>query len=119
MMTPVDTGALRASIHTKAKTGNSVDNAAGALAKVWKKGGIRERRRSAKGTRYASVGERTITDLPEPTGNVRAIIGTGMEYAAYVELGTSKMAARPYLGPAVEGVIAKLNNGATFRRLFE
>lgn len=30
------------------------------------------------------------------------VIGTNVEYAAYVELGTSKMAARPYLRPALE-----------------
>lgn len=29
-------------------------------------------------------------------------VGTDVEYAAFVELGTSKMAARPYLRPAVE-----------------
>ncbi len=31
-----------------------------------------------------------------------AIIGTNVEYAAYVELGTSRMSARPYLRTAVE-----------------
>lgn len=30
------------------------------------------------------------------------VIGTNVEYAAYVELGTVKMAARPYLRPAAE-----------------
>lgn len=28
-------------------------------------------------------------------------IGTNVEYAPYVEMGTKKMAARPYLGPAI------------------
>lgn len=31
-----------------------------------------------------------------------ATIGTNVEYAPYVELGTSKMAAQPYLLPALE-----------------
>ena len=30
------------------------------------------------------------------------VIGTNVDYAAYVELGTVKMAARPYLRPAAE-----------------
>ena len=31
-----------------------------------------------------------------------AVIGTNVEYAPYVELGTSKMAAQPFLLPALE-----------------
>lgn len=31
-----------------------------------------------------------------------AYIGTNVEYAAYVEFGTSKAAAQPYLKPAIE-----------------
>ena len=34
-----------------------------------------------------------------------AIIGTNVEYAPYVELGTSKMDAQPYLRPAIENHI--------------
>ena len=51
---------------------------------------------------------------PVDTGNLRnsithgqlnentEIIGTNVEYAPYVELGTVRMAARPYLRPAAE-----------------
>ena len=52
---------------------------------------------------------------PVDTGNLRnsithqqmdentEVIGTNVEYAPYVELGTSKMAAKPFLRPAAEG----------------
>lgn len=40
-------------------------------------------------------------------------IGTNVEYAPYVELGTSRMGARPFLGPAVE------NHGQEYKELFE
>ena len=51
---------------------------------------------------------------PVDTGNLRnsitherggedyEIIGTNVEYAAYVEMGTSRQKAQPYLKPAVE-----------------
>ena len=35
------------------------------------------------------------------------VIGTNVEYAPYVELGTYKMAARPFLRPAAEGHAAE------------
>lgn len=55
-------------------------------------------------------------ECPVDTGTLRdsishvvddntAIIGTNVEYAPYVELGTSKMDAQPYLRPAVENHI--------------
>lgn len=40
-------------------------------------------------------------------------IGTNVEYAPYVELGTSRMAARPYLRPAAE------NHGDEYKALME
>ncbi len=35
-------------------------------------------------------------------GDLTAVVGTHVEYAPYVEYGTRRMAARPYLGPAAE-----------------
>lgn len=34
-------------------------------------------------------------------GDLTAHVGTDVEYAAYVELGTSRMSAQPYLRPAL------------------
>jgi HK97 gp10 family phage protein len=58
---------------------------------------------------------------PVRTGNLRnsiqtdvesdgltAHVGTGVEYAAYVEFGTRRMAPRPYLAPAAEAVRAQI-----------
>lgn len=58
------------------------------------------------GEKYAKI------KCPVDTGNLRnsithardaenAYIGTNVEYAPYVELGTSRMRAQPYLKPAV------------------
>lgn len=41
------------------------------------------------------------------------VIGTNVEYAPYVELGTHKMGARPYLRPACE------NHTAEYRAIVE
>ena len=40
--------------------------------------------------------------ITHATSDVSAFIGTNVEYAPYVELGTSKMSASPFLRPAVE-----------------
>lgn len=45
---------------------------------------------------------RLRNSLSHTTDSDSAYIGTNVEYAAYVELGTSKMAAKPYLKPAVQ-----------------
>lgn len=65
-------------------------------------------------------------DCPVDTGRLRnsishavdmsdnsVYIGTNVEYAAYVELGTSRMKPRPYLKPAAT------EHGAEYRELFE
>jgi len=40
--------------------------------------------------------------VPLPTDDFAVRIGTGVEYASYIEFGTSKMSAQPYLRPAVK-----------------
>jgi HK97 gp10 family phage protein len=46
----------------------------------------------------------THTPAAEDSDGKRSVyIGTNVFYAPFVELGTVKMAARPYLRPAVEG----------------
>ena len=71
---------------------------------------------SAALTAIGAVAESHAKDLcPVDTGRLRnsisyaveeseqaVYIGTNVEYAAYVEMGTSRMKARPYLKPAAE-----------------
>jgi HK97 gp10 family phage protein len=52
-----------------------------------------------------AVIDRTGTPVPEPDvdANAAAVyVGTDVEYASYVEFGTQKMAANPYLRPAAD-----------------
>jgi HK97 gp10 family phage protein len=86
---PVLTGTLRTSIHTVTEGGSTATSKEGQ------------------------------EDLPAPRGDIVAVVGSGVEYAAFVELGTSNMAAQPYLGPAVEHKAQKLNSGDMWKELFE
>ena len=79
---PVDTGATRASTFTKLPTGGNQPAA-------W------------EGVQYV--------DLPDP-GDLEAIVGPTTNYAIDIELGTSRMAARPVLTQAVETVARGLGS---------
>jgi HK97 gp10 family phage protein len=58
------------------------------------------------GRRVGSSGsDENGNDPPDysPGPGIVVVIGTNSTYGAYVELGTSRMAERPFLGPAFEG----------------
>lgn len=46
-------------------------------------------------------------------GSAKWVVGTNVEYAVYVEFGTSRLAAQPYLRPAAENAVAKADAFAT------
>lgn len=81
MKAPVDTGLLRNSI-THALSGKGAD----------------------KTTYQADRGDATGTysGVAPDDGEDAVYIGTNVEYAAYVELGTSRSPAQPFIKPAIE-----------------
>lgn len=87
---PVDTGRLRNSITYATKTysgqGNYTDNKGNAFSDAYARG---------------SPGGSTV------------YVGTNVEYGSYVELGTSRMAARPFLRPAAS------NHSNEYKQLME
>lgn len=74
-MAPLDTGALRDSIYTR------VGRQPTLLPEV--------------------AGNPPRVELPRPEDEQTAHVGPSVEYGLYQELGTTRMAAHPYLGPAV------------------
>ena len=81
--TPLATGALRNSGYTKTSKSNAF-NQSKQKALAHNKGVM-------------------FTDEPEEKmGLGKAIVGFSVEYALFNEIGTSRMAARPFLVPAVE-----------------
>jgi HK97 gp10 family phage protein len=128
MLTPVDTGALRNSIYTVTRdSGASSFQRAVKIGKRSqatafrrnKKGEIlgMSTRKTKKGTKLARLANVRYSALPEPTGKTIAVVGTGIEYAQWVEWGTSRRAAHPFLKPAVVKVTRKFNKGETWREL--
>ncbi|MFD1515111.1 hypothetical protein [Halomarina rubra] len=67
----------------------------------------------AKMTGVLSLTE-TLDDIAERwgVGTVTWTIGTGVEYSVFIAFGTSRMAARPYLRPALEEASRKLDQFA-------
>ena len=77
-LAPVSTGALRASIYTV------IGNEPTPLPSV--------------------PGDAERTALPQPDDKLVAHVGPSVEYGVYQEFGTRRMAAQPFLIPALRGV---------------
>lgn len=54
---------------------------------------------------------------PATANSPEATVGFYVEYAPYVEFGTYRMGARPFLGPALETIVSQFNAGETWREL--
>lgn len=90
----VDTGRLRNSI-THSTKANTAD-----FAYKWRK--------SSKGRGTPAGAGMTTSHGGEEDATV--YLGTNVEYAPYVEFGTSKMEARPYLKPAFNDHLSEYKN---------
>jgi hypothetical protein len=55
----------------------------------------------------------------EHPGQGSWLVADGVEYGIYQELGTWKMAAHPFMTPAVHAAEDLLNSGALWKRIFE
>ena len=95
-MAPYDTTALRNSIYTVTEKEDNYQAAAS----------------DAQGSRPGVQTE----PHPKP-GPSEARVGPCVEYAEFQEFGTSKMAAQPYLVPAIEQVRGKFEEGRTYEEL--
>lgn len=96
---PYDTTALRNSIYTITKRSNGYDAASSAAANL--RPGV------------------SVEPHPPVSGKVIARVGPCVEYGAFVELGTDKMSARPFLVPALEETAKTYASGKKWRKIVE
>ena len=99
-LAPYDTGALSNSIAvvSRSEDGNGAAQSAAAAMNP-------------------NVETESIPAPTEPT--VFAHVGPCVNYGIFQELGTSKMAARPFLTPATEQLRSRYNSGEEWRSLVE
>lgn len=91
----VDTGNMRASIYTRFHDADSRPNRLQTSGRFY----------SAKQRKWIVVDETKLGEpIPPPSDRFTAHVGVAAEYGMYVEFGTVRMGARPYLAPAAESV---------------
>lgn len=79
---PVATGYLKSSIYTVTKDASTY----------------------GQGVTTPPPGASLLDQVPAPTSATEALVAVGANYGAYIELGTSKAPAQPYLIPAADAV---------------
>jgi len=97
--TAIDTGAMENSCYVEGRSENNFAEKASAAQKLNQKA--------------------NVVQHPKPQGNVIANVGPCVDYAMYVEFGTSRQAAQPALGPAVQGLEKKYNSGKEWKEIVE
>lgn len=65
---------------------------------------------NAKGLAPVDTGRLRNSIEHHPEGNDTVVVETNVEYAGYQELGTSRMAAHPYMKPSGESLVGTFKN---------
>lgn len=103
ILAPVDTGALRASIYTETFSASARASALATARSLWAARHltiVEGESEEARNVRTALLAP--VAPAPDPPQSpFEAVVAAGMEYAVYLEYGTSRMAARPYFQPAI------------------
>lgn len=86
--TPVDTGALRSSIHIIIFDKSSYPEAIEQAAKLYK-----EKYPTRKEPEF-------LSEEPTPKHKLKALVAVAINYGWFIENGTSKQPAKPFLAPA-------------------
>ena len=79
----VDTGAMRAAIYTVTHDSSGYSGAAAEATSA-----------------SAEAAEHLQEEEPQPAKATSAVVHAGMDYSVYVEYGTGRMAAQPFMTPA-------------------
>lgn len=97
----IDTGATKASIYASTPRVRKYSQIIGR---------VRTMRGPGQHSKTTTRKETPVFDEVVPFGPLEAIVTVGTQYAQYIEYGTKRMAARPFMEPAAEAVIPNLEN---------